>query len=87
MVCVAGAAGLCGAALWFSAVSSVLAAPVSALALPLPTDWRRTQVLWQVHAVGAGRSAAAESDERLVRDGNEIVKLTRSRCYMREYEC
>lgn len=69
-VCVAGSPGLCGAALWFSAVSSVLAAPVIALALPLPTDRCGAQVLWQVRAVGAGRSAAAEPDERLVRDGS-----------------
>lgn len=67
-VCVAGSPGVCGAALWFSAVSSVLAAPVDALALSLPTDRCRTQVLWQVCAVGAGRNAAAEPHERLVRE-------------------
>lgn len=63
LVYVAGPQGLCGAAMWFSAVSSVLAAPVTTLALSLPSDWCRAQVLWQVHAVGPGRNTAAESDE------------------------
>ncbi len=83
MVCVAGAAGLCRAAFGVSSVSSVLAAPVAALALALPADRRRAQVLWQVCAVGAGHRAAAESDERLVRERDEFGKFLTHACSYR----
>lgn len=73
MLCVVGAPGLCRAALWFSAVSAVLAASLFLLALSFPTDRCRAQILGQDHAVGARRQPAAESDEGLVRDFMFVV--------------
>lgn len=42
------------AALWLSAVSAVLAAPVLALAIPVPTDRSGAQVFWQKLAMEPG---------------------------------
>lgn len=51
------------APLWFPAVSAVLAASVSTVALSVPQNRCQAQFLRHEHAMGSGCQLTAESDE------------------------